>query len=93
MLGADDCGCTVARMRYHYVLIPIIRAGGEMLADVTISTEERLAVGDVVPASPGTWIVERVGTAGTTQWASEAIQRDDPRTITAPVPLHCRVEP
>ena len=85
----------MARMTYPYRLIPVgpvTHIGGEPVSELTISTDEPVAVGDVVPASPGTWIVERVGAAGTTQWASEAVSRQDPRTIMPPVRLYCRVE-
>lgn len=82
-------------MRYRYTLIPVgpvTHVGGEPVAELTISTDKRFAIGDVVPASPGTWTVERIGAAGTTQWASEAVGRVDPHTVTFPVPLYCRVE-
>ena len=82
-------------MTYRYTLVPVrpVTLGrGQTLAELAITTEERVAVGDVVPASPGTWTVERVGAAGTTQWASEAVRRDDPRTVTLPIRLYCRVE-
>jgi hypothetical protein len=80
---------------YRYTLIPVgpvIHVGGEPVAELTITTEECFAVGDVVPAAPGKWIVERVGAAGVTQWASEAASRDDPRTVAPSVRLYCRVE-
>ena len=83
-------------MTYSYTPIPVgsvTHVGGEPIVELTISTDERLAVGDVVAASSGTWIVERVGAAGSTQWASEAVSRDDPRTVTPPVRLYGRVEP
>ena len=82
-------------MLYRYTLIPVgpvTHIGGEPVAELTISTDRCFAIGDVVPASPGTWTVERVGTAGTTQWASEAVGRVEPQTVTLPVPVYCRVE-
>lgn len=81
-------------MTYRYTLVPVgplREVGGERLSESTITTEDRVEVGDVVPASPGTWIVERVGAAATTQWASEAVSRADPHTVTPPVRLYCRV--
>lgn len=82
-------------MTYRYTLIPVdpvMPSDGQSVPRLTITTEERVAVGDVVPASPGTWTVERIGAAGATQWASEAVGRDDPRTVTPPIRLYCRVE-
>jgi hypothetical protein len=80
---------------YHYRLIPIgpvTQIGGEAVVELTLSSDERFVAGDIVPASPGTWTVERIGEAGTTHWASESVSRVDPHTVTPPVPLYCRVE-
>lgn len=80
---------------YRYRLIPIgpvTQIGGEAVVELTLSSDERFAAGDTVPASPGKWTVERIGDPGTTHWASESVSRVDPRTETSPLPLYCRVE-
>jgi hypothetical protein len=82
-------------VEYRYRLIPIgpvTHIGGETVAELMLSSDERFATGDTVPASPGTWTVERVGDAGTTHWASESVSRVEPRTVTSALPLYCRVE-
>lgn len=81
-------------MPFLYKLVPIdvTELDTAAVREMTISTVERVAVGDVVPASPGIWTVERIGNAGTTQWASEAVDRMDPRTVASPVTLYCRVD-
>jgi hypothetical protein len=82
-------------VKYRYRLIPIgpvTHIGGEAVAELTLSSDERFATGDTVPVSPGIWTVERIGDAGTTHWASESVSREDPRTETSPLRLYCRVE-
>ena len=80
---------------YHYWLVPIdpaTQVDGELVVEQTISSDTEYKVGDVVPASPGTWTVERIGYGGSTAWASEAVGRNDPQTETS-LTLYCRVEP
>ena len=79
---------------YRYKLVPVgsvDEIGGAPVEEQTLLSDQELTVGDVVPVSPGTWTVERVGVPGTTEWASEAVGRDDPQT-TSPVTLYCRVD-
>jgi|SRR5579884_2297337 len=79
---------------YLYKAIPVgpnLEIGGEALEEQTLVSEGELTVGDVLPLAPGTWVVERVGDAGTTLWASEAVGRVDPRTQNSRT-LYCRVE-
>jgi len=79
---------------YRYKLVPnppVDDSDGAPVGEQTLLSDHELVVGDVVPVSPGTWTVERVGASGTTEWASEAEGRDDPQT-TNPVTLYCRVD-
>ena len=79
---------------YRYKLVPlgpVDEIAGAPVEEQTLLSDHELTVGEVVPVSPGTWTVERVGAAGTTEWASEAVGRDDPQT-TSPVTLYCRVD-
>jgi hypothetical protein len=79
---------------YLYKVIPtgsIFEIGGQAVEEQTLVSEDELTVGDVVPLAPGIWVVERVGAAGTTRWASEAVSRVDPQTL-SPLTLYCRVE-
>lgn len=81
-------------MAYRYKLVPIRpvdEIADSSVEEQTLLSDHELEVGDVVPVSPGTWTVERVGVPGTTEWASEAVGRDDPQT-TSPVTLYCRVD-
>jgi hypothetical protein len=78
---------------YRYWLVPIdptTQIDGELVGEQTISSDQQYDVGDVVPASPGTWTVERVGYGGSTAWASEAVGRSDPQTEKS-LTLYCRV--
>lgn len=80
---------------YQYTVVPVgpvSEISGEPVKEQTLVSEDRWEVGDVVPASPGTWTVERVAAAGTTQWASEAVGRVNPQTVTSHT-LYCRVDP
>jgi len=80
---------------YRYWLVPTdpsAKIGGKLVVEQTISSDEEYHVGDVVPASPGTWTVERVGYGGSTAWASEAVGRADPQTEKS-LTLYCRVDP
>jgi len=70
---------------------PIFEIGGVALEEQTLVSEGELTVGDVLPLAPGTWVVERVGDAGTTRWASEAVGRIDPQTQSLRT-LYCRVD-
>jgi hypothetical protein len=79
---------------YRYWLVPIdpeTQINGELVVEQTIASDGKYNVGDVVPASPGTWTVERIGYGGSTAWASEAIGRDDPQTETS-LTLYCRID-
>jgi hypothetical protein len=79
---------------YLYKVIPtgpIFEIGGKAVEEQTLVSEDELTVGDVVPLAPGTWVVERVGAAETTRWASEAVGRVDPQTLSS-LTLYCRVD-
>jgi len=80
---------------YRYWLVPInpeFRIEDAPSVEQTISSREKYQVGDVVPASPGTWTVERIDYGGSTAWASEAIDRVAPQTEQS-LTLYCRVGP
>jgi hypothetical protein len=77
--------------RYIYKIVPLSEPGIEAVEAQTLVSEDEFAVGDVLPVAPGTWTVERVGSAGLTQWASEAVGRVDPQTMRS-LTLYCRVD-
>jgi hypothetical protein len=82
-------------MEYVYKLVPVSgleQVGDELVVEQTISSSKQYAIGDVVPGWPGRWTVQAVGDASTTRWASEAVGRIDPESI-SPITLSCRVDP
>jgi hypothetical protein len=80
---------------YRYWLVPIdpsTQINGELVVEQTISSDKEYKVGDVAPASPGRWTIERIGYGGSTAWASEAVGREDPKTEKTRT-LYCRIDP